>query len=118
MKFTELGLSEPLLRAIADQGYDTPTGGLVTLTATAGKTGPLLTVDDNGPGIDPTERDRVFERFVRGGAAADATGSGLGLAIVRGIARRHGATVSLDESPLGGLRVSLQFAEQAPAALG
>ena len=108
-----------LVRNLVDNALRyTPTGGLVTLTATAGKTGPLLTVDDNGPGVDPTERDRVFERFVRGGAAADATGSGLGLAIVRGIARRHGATVSLDESPLGGLRVSLQFAAQAPAALG
>jgi len=65
-----------------------------------------LTVDDSGPGIAPADRERVFERFVRGAAAAGGeAGSGLGLAIVRSIAQRHGGTVALGESPLGGLRV-------------
>ena len=99
-----------LVRNLVDNALRyTPAGGQVNLTASAGLAGPLLTVDDNGPGIAPADRDRVFERFVRGGGAADSTGSGLGLAIVRAIAHRHGASVSLGESPLGGLRVSLQF---------
>ena len=53
-----------------------------------------LVVADNGPGIDPTERERVFDRFYRG-SAATRPGSGLGLAIVRNIAQQHGATVEL-----------------------
>jgi signal transduction histidine kinase len=70
----------------------------------------LLTVDDSGPGIPPDERERAFQRFYRGRrAAGDSTGSGLGLAIVANIAARHGAAVALLDSPLGGLRVALQF---------
>jgi two-component system OmpR family sensor kinase len=71
--------------------------------------GVTLTVDDSGPGIPDTERQRVFDRFYR---ASDATGvgSGLGLAIVKAIADRHGATILLDRSPtLGGLRVQVIF---------
>ena len=78
-----------------------------------GATGPLLTVDDSGPGIPEADRERVFERFVRGASAGSASGSGLGLAIVRAIARRHGARLTLGSSPLGGLRVGLRFKQPA-----
>ena len=102
-----------LLRNLVDNALRyTPAGGRVRLRLGAGSAGPLITVEDNGPGIAPAERERVFERFVRGGAAADAAGSGLGLAIVRAIANRHGASVSLGDSTLGGLCVSLQFGAQ------
>ena len=74
-----------------------------------------LRVDDSGPGIPAAERERVFERFVRGSSAAPETGSGLGLAIVRSIALRHGATLTLADSPLGGLRVALAFPINHPA---
>jgi two-component system OmpR family sensor kinase/two-component system sensor histidine kinase QseC len=56
----------------------------------------------------------VFDRFVRRAASSDA-GSGLGLAIVRSVAQRHGATVELADSPLGGLRVQVRFAKAAAA---
>jgi two-component system OmpR family sensor kinase/two-component system sensor histidine kinase QseC len=109
-----------LLRNLVDNALRySPAGGTVCLTlrsGTDGRTGPLLTVDDSGPGIPAADRERVFERFVRGAAAAQASGSGLGLAIVRAIANRHGATVSLGDSPLGGLRVALQFSPPAPDA--
>ena len=68
-----------------------------------------LQVDDAGPGIPVEERERVFDRFYRR-ATGDEEGSGLGLAIVRSVAARHGATVTLDASPLGGLRVQVRFA--------
>ncbi len=74
---------------------------------------PTLQVDDAGPGIPLTERERVFDRFYRRGLA-DEPGTGLGLAIVRSVAQRHGATVALDDSPLGGLRVTLRFGAAAP----
>ena len=68
-----------------------------------------LQVDDAGPGIPPAERERVFDRFYRRGLGLEG-GSGLGLAIVRSIAQRHGASVALGDSPLGGLRASVRFA--------
>ncbi len=99
-----------LLRNLVDNALRyTPAGGRVLLRLVAGLPGPQITVEDNGPGIAPDERERVFERFVRGGAAADTAGSGLGLAIVRAVAHRHGASVSLGDSTLGGLCVSVQF---------
>ena len=77
----------------------------------------VLQVEDDGPGIAVPERDAVFSRFYRGAAAAaaqDQDGSGLGLAIVREIARVHGGTVALSETPGGGLTVSVCLA-LAPA---
>lgn len=62
-----------------------------------------ITVDDDGPGIDPSLRDRVLQRGVR----ADEAGSGLGLAIVRDIAELYGGTIQLMPSPVGGLRAQL-----------
>ena len=99
-----------LVRNLVDNALRySPPGGTLQLTLAASPAGPLLTVDDSGPGIPEAERERVFERFVRGAASAETAGSGLGLAIVRSIARRHGASVALGSSPLGGLRVRLQF---------
>jgi two-component system sensor histidine kinase QseC len=74
-----------------------------------------LTVTDQGPGIPPELRERVFESYYRiPGSAGE--GSGLGLAIVRAIAAQHSATVQLGEGDSGrGTRVSVSF-PAAPAA--
>jgi len=72
----------------------TPPGGKVDVRVCTEGEEVIAEVLDTGPGIPPEERERVFDRFYRGGAAA-GSGSGLGLAIVREIARRHGATVEL-----------------------
>jgi two-component system OmpR family sensor kinase len=72
----------------------TPTGGKVDVRVRTAGDEVVAEVLDTGPGIPAEERERVFDRFYRGGAAA-GSGSGLGLAIVREIARRHGATVEL-----------------------
>jgi signal transduction histidine kinase len=58
----------------------------------------VLTVQDDGPGISPELRDRVFERFVRG-AGDRGRSFGLGLSIVRAVAESHGGTVDV-ESPV------------------
>ncbi|WP_277501343.1 ATP-binding protein [Nocardioides sp. ChNu-99] len=65
-----------------------------------------LVVDDDGSGVPPADRDRVFERFVRldEARARDDGGSGLGLAIVREVARAHGGDAAVVTSPLGGAR--------------
>jgi len=99
-----------LLRNLVDNALRyTPAGGRVEVQLTREGPDVHLRVDDSGPGIPAAERERVFERFVRGSSAAPETGSGLGLAIVRSIAWRHGATLALGDSPLGGLRVGLVF---------
>lgn len=66
-----------------------------------------LTVDDDGAGIPQQERVRVFERFARLDEArtAAAGGSGLGLAIAHDIVDRHGGTIGVETSPLGGARL-------------
>ena len=87
-----------------------PRGARVELHVLEAGGAPLLRVDDAGPGIPVEERARVFDRFYRH-AVGDEDGTGLGLAIVRSVADRHGATVALGDSPLGGLRVEVRFAQ-------
>lgn len=74
----------------------TPAGGTVELAASeeAGRT--LLVVSDTGPGIDPVDRDRLFERFYRGQSSGPQPGAGLGLAIVKSAAEAHGGSVRLE----------------------
>ena len=67
----------------------------------------LLTVDDDGPGLAPAMREAVLQRGVRADEAAP--GSGLGLAIVRDLAELYQGTISLEDSPLGGLRARLRL---------
>jgi two-component system OmpR family sensor kinase/two-component system sensor histidine kinase QseC len=90
----------------------TPGGGQVHLSWQPEGSGALLRVDDSGPGIAPSDRERVFDRFVRGASAGETPGSGLGLAIVRSIAQRHRAALQLGSSDLGGLRVDVRFPRQ------
>ena len=63
-----------------------------------------LWVDDDGPGVPPADRERVFERFARldESRSRRAGGTGLGLAIVRELVAEHGGTVRVDDSDLGG----------------
>jgi signal transduction histidine kinase len=67
----------------------------------------IITVDDDGPGLDPSMRDVVLQRGVRADEAAP--GSGLGLAIVRDLAELYGGSISLQGSPMGGLRARLRL---------
>jgi signal transduction histidine kinase len=67
----------------------------------------VLTVDDDGPGLPSSIRDQVLQRGVRADEAAP--GSGLGLAIVRDLAQLYEGTITLDDSPMGGLHASLRL---------
>ncbi len=68
-------------------------------------------VDDNGPGIPPARREEAFRPFHRldEGRNLQKGGVGLGLAIARDIARAHGGDLTLDDSPLGGLRAVVRL---------
>ena len=107
-----------LVRNLADNAARySPQDSHVQVSVVAGNAGTTLTIDDAGPGIPEAERQRVFDRFYRR-AEAGESGSGLGLAIVESVAMAHGASVTLDRSPQGGLRVIVGFAAgQLPASL-
>ena len=87
-----------------------PSGGRVTVQAGPGA---RLTVEDEGPGIDPAHLDQVFDRFWRA-PDAPSGGTGLGLAIARWIAERHGGTI--EASNRGGGQTGARFAVHLPAA--
>lgn len=70
----------------------------------------VVTVDDDGAGLDEAMRETVLQRGVR--ADETAPGSGLGLAIVRDLAEAYGGTIALEPSPLGGLRARLTLPVQ------
>lgn len=78
----------------------TPACGEVTLRLTADGDMAVIEVVDNGPGIPPAERDRVFDAFYRM-PGATGTGSGLGLAIAREAATRLDGEINLKERPDG-----------------
>lgn len=83
-------------------------GGRVRVSLTGGPA-PVLTVEDDGPGIAPQDRERIFEPFTRVGDVAERPGSGLGLALVAQQVGHHGAQIVVDDSPLGGARFSVTF---------
>jgi two-component system OmpR family sensor kinase len=70
-----------------------PPGGRVTVALARRDAVAALTVSDEGQGPDPSNRDRMFERFWRGPDSSERPGSGLGLSIVAAIVQRHGGRI-------------------------
>ncbi len=90
--------------------------GQVVLSTRAAGSSLIVSVDDAGPGIPPEDRERVFDRFHRRDSARDRAsgGSGLGLGIARAIVSAHGGRIWVDDSPLGGARVSFSLPRYSP----
>ncbi|MCA1856810.1 sensor histidine kinase N-terminal domain-containing protein [Massilia oculi] len=93
-----LMLRELLSNLIDNALRYTPPGGSVTVRVRRDGEHALLEVEDTGPGIAPSERAHVFERFYRI-LGSNVQGSGLGLAIVREIAQQHGAEIDIFNNP-------------------
>jgi len=76
----------------------------------------VLDVDDDGPGIDPADRERVFDRWVRLDHARSRSdgGAGLGLALARAVAVAHGGDLQVQDSPLGGARLRFTLPAAPP----
>jgi signal transduction histidine kinase len=74
-----------------------PRGGTVSLKL---RTGPRLVVSDDGPGIPQDQRERIFEKFARGGSCVGTEGAGLGLALCRAIAQRHHLEITFAPSDI------------------
>jgi signal transduction histidine kinase len=76
-----------------------------------------IAVSDDGPGISPENRDRVFERFVRLDSARtrDTGGTGLGLAIVNDVVASHHGTITITDGHLGGATFTVEIPRSQPA---
>ncbi|QAY63297.1 HAMP domain-containing histidine kinase [Xylanimonas allomyrinae] len=100
-----------------------PHGGEIRLDGYPEADDVVIEVSDDGPGIAPQDRERVFERFARGGTAPGvgtaSGGTGIGLAIVRWAVDLHGGHVSVTDSPTGaGATMRLVLPARAHPAAG
>ena len=94
-------LRQALANLLANARQHTPAGTTITAALAASPTGAVLTIADDGPGIDPALTPALFERFTRGDDSRSrrAGSTGLGLAIVAAIVGAHGGTVGVESAP-------------------
>ena len=105
------GEREALLRAVRnllDNAFAVAVAGTVVVEVTQTANGLAISVTDNGPGVPPDQRERIFEPFVRL-PRSRRRGTGLGLAIVRRTIESHGGTITCDPSATGGARFTLRL---------
>jgi signal transduction histidine kinase len=106
-----------ILRILLDNALRvSPPGTQVAVLLTESRGGARITVSDQGPGVDPAEREAIFERFSRGKDTAGQAGFGLGLAIGRELAQRMGGDLVLEDSSDAG-PAGARFTLCLPAAL-
>ncbi|NBC00248.1 MAG: HAMP domain-containing protein [Bacteroidetes bacterium] len=106
-------LMERALTNLLRNAIEATPGGTVRLSYTAARGNATFCVDDDGPGIDPSIRDRLLEPFFTTKDTGD--GTGLGLAVVHGVVEQHGGRLEIRESPLGGARFSLHVPQRVSA---
>jgi signal transduction histidine kinase len=110
----ELPLRPRMLRVVVENllanaiRYAGP-GTTCTVELTNPAEGPLLTVSDNGKGVEPADLPRLFERFYRGDQARTSRGTGLGLAIVKHVVTSAGGEVNATSEPGQGLTIRARF---------
>jgi two-component system, OmpR family, phosphate regulon sensor histidine kinase PhoR len=84
-------------------------GSTCTVEVSNPREGPVLTVSDDGKGVEPADLPRLFERFYRGDQARTSRGTGLGLAIVKHIITAAGGEVEATSDPGQGLQIRARF---------
>lgn len=98
-------LARAITNLVANADKYSPPGTAITIDLADG----WLSVSDEGPGIPPEDRERIFDRFFRRPADRATTGSGLGLSIVASIVAAHSGTPTADESIAGGARIGFRL---------
>jgi signal transduction histidine kinase len=115
----EQRLQQVLWNLLANALKYTPRGGLVKITSSSDGDRAVVTVSDNGEGIDPAFLPHVFEPFRQGASATMRTGLGLGLAIVRRVVDLHGGRITAESKGTGcgaTFRLSLPLAHSPKGA--
>jgi two-component system sensor histidine kinase AdeS len=95
-------LNQIVLNLLSNASKYSFEGDVVDVAVSQGRGRVTISVVDHGPGIEPAERRRVFEPYVRGSATSGVSGLGLGLSIVRALVEAHGGDVRVRETAGGG----------------
>jgi len=96
----------------------TPAGGEVWLEAEPRGARVAFLVSDNGPGVPPEERERIWQRLYRGDHSRSQRGLGLGLSVVKALTEAHGGTVTVGDRPGGGAVFTVELPADSPPAAG
>lgn len=104
-------LSQVVANLIVNAAKYTPPGGSIEVGAAREEKQVVVTVSDNGPGIDPSLLPRIFELFVQGPRTVDRAegGLGLGLTLVKSLVNLHGGAVAARNRPTGGSEFSIRL---------
>jgi len=105
-------ITEAIGMGLENAGRYSPPGSEVRFLVFRDGPDAVFRVEDSGPGIAPSDRERATAKFVRLGAAAEVPGSGLGLYIARTLTEQNGGRLSLDASPAGGARFEIRLAAE------
>ncbi|MCZ4066121.1 ATP-binding protein [Microbacterium sp. H37-C3] len=112
-------VTQVVANLLANARVHTPAGTTVTTSVRVADGTAILSVHDDGPGIDPAVADEIFERFSRGdrSRARQTGGTGLGLSIARAIVAAHGGSLTVESEP-GSTTFELRLTARpaAPAA--
>lgn len=109
-------ISQVVMNVLSNAIKYTPDGGRIVLTAGCTMDRVWLEVADNGIGIPPEDRDRIFERFYRVDKARsrESGGTGLGLSIAQEIVRQHQGSLTLVDRPGPGTTLRLELKREGP----
>ena len=109
-------ISQVVMNVLSNAIKYTPDGGRIVLTAGCTPDRVWLEVADNGIGIPPEDRDRIFERFYRVDKARsrESGGTGLGLSIAQEIVRQHQGSLTLVDRPGPGTTLRLELKREGP----
>jgi two-component system sensor histidine kinase KdpD len=110
-------LDQVLTNLVENAARFSPPDGEVSVFVAPWRSGVQVRVADQGPGVPPEERERVFEPFYRRDDGR-RTGSGLGLAIARAIVVAHGGRIWIEGMPAGGAAVVFELPSGQPAGSG
>ena len=100
---------------LANAVNHTPPGTSISVGVAASDGGVLITVDDDGPGVPPAEREAIFGIFTRGGGESYVPGTGIGLSLVAQFAELHGGRAWVEESSSGGASFRVFLPGRPPA---
>jgi signal transduction histidine kinase len=107
-------LERVVANLLANAVRHTPAGARVRITVRRTDGATLLVVEDDGPGVDPTHLEQIFEPFVQAPAQHDAPqpGTGLGLTLTREFVALHGGRITATNRPGGGIRFEVVLPDE------